>query len=349
MRQWIAGLLLALSGLLGLAAPAAATVGGDDGNPFNNLKVEVTPTAPSFSVSVAPEVNFVAYQVKVTNIAGVTVQGIAVYGVASVDGVVPVTNPLQPGGACVAGNFLGWLVKCEVGNLPPGGVAEFTVVFRSPPSGAEFRLSWGAGSFIPPSIEAGASTVALTTQTSTEIASGFQTAVPTSGGVFYTGAFGGVGSPSSPGVGSVATRNDPITTTIVVPAIAAPTTASVAEQVVPESCSPSITQCYESALKIPGTTFPATPLTIYLRIDATRIAFRASIGNAKIFYTPTDSGVATFVEVPLCSVSGGPTSGNPCIAERRRYSTAPLGGSSSDWVGDWEFKILAFDNGRYRN
>jgi len=181
--------------------------------------------------------------------------------------------------------------------------------------------------------------------------------------------------------------NDPFTTTVIVPAGSAATTASLAEQELAASCSAN-PRCFESKLTIPGS---FDFLTIILRRDRTtlmmskppknhghdsapgkghdkgngrghddddddgRYSGQSAIDQAIVKYFPDDdpANPDKFIIVPNCSVvpGGVPTPKHPCIQSRKAY---PTKSSSKTPVpagleGDRELVILAADNGRYSN
>src|SRR5262245_135041 len=151
--------------------------------------------------------------------------------------------------------------------------------------------------------------------------------------------------------------NDPFTTTVIVPAGAAATTASVAEREIAASCSAN-PRCFESKLVIPGN---FDFLTIILRRDRTtlmtskppkghghdsapgkghdkgkgnghddddddgRYSGQSAIDQAIVKYFPDDdpANPDKFIIVPNCSVvpGGVPTSKHPCIQSRKAYPT----------------------------
>ena len=183
--------------------------------------------------------------------------------------------------------------------------------------------------------------------------------------------------------------NDPFTTTVIVPAGSAATTASVAERELAASCSAN-PRCFESKLVIPGS---FDFLTIILRRDRTtlmmskppkghghdsapgkghdkgkghghddddddddgRFSGQSAIDQAIVKYFPDDdpANPDKFIIVPNCSVvpGGAPTPKHPCIQSRKAYATKSTSKSPvpAGLEGDWEFVILAADNGRYTN
>jgi hypothetical protein len=145
----------------------------------------------------------------------------------------------------------------------------------------------------------------------------------------------------------VATTSDPWTTTLVVPPINFTTTARATELQNGElgSCSAVYTAggCFSTDLDIPSAPGAFASLTIYLRVDRTKInLLGTSIANAVIRYSKDGN---SFVDLANCTATNVATPGNPCILARKAYDfTSPI-----DWQYDWEFKIQAVDNGRYVN
>jgi hypothetical protein len=193
---------------------------------------------------------------------------------------------------------------------------------------------------------AGSGDAILVTQPITDINLGFETFVTETGGLFYSG-FVGQGCGSIPGSWPSAT--DPFTTTLFVPPINFTTTAKVYETPPNgQSCSPLYTAdgCFQSDLKIPSAPAAFDSLKIYLRIGPNKITPGASIANAVLKYSKDSSSPE--IDLQSCSQTGGPTSGNPCIASRRAYGTNYPVPSPSSCGGVWEFLVEAVDNGLYR-
>jgi hypothetical protein len=337
--------VVSLSALFAASAMATTGVWVQNSNyEWDFLEIDVKPSAPSFSVSVAtpPKTNFAAFEVKITNPTNKPVYNIFVFGrgiAQSPESPASFFAAGSPG--CSLGYWAPWLIKCNAGNLAPWESKTITVTFLSPTApSTELNLKWAVSSLFPPSYEHGEEPVALITETPEQQALGFTTAVPvtTTPQTFWTGV-----NTSGGGVGCVATFADPFCTTITLPPVLASKSATVAEGLNLESCSPVYGQCFESELKIPAATFSvANPLVVYLRVDVSRIKAGASIANATVSYEHTPG--AGFVPLSNCSVAP-PAPQVPCIAARKKYgSTSP-----ADWKGDWEFTLNALENGRYRN
>jgi hypothetical protein len=165
-----------------------------------------------------------------------------------------------------------------------------------------------------------------------------KSAVPKAGGTLFTGV--GVTT-----LGAVATATDPWTTTVIVPAnFSAPTGNYTVATIAETSDVPLASNLFtkeSTQLTIPGS---FSSLRILLRRDVSTIAPKAKIDSARIYYSPNTAGTDLGTELFACTLAG-PSPGVPCINRRTEYTkrNAP----SSAWEGDWEFEILALDNGRY--
>ncbi len=160
-----------------------------------------------------------------------------------------------------------------------------------------------------------------------------KSAVPKSGGTYFTGAAG------------VPTAADNFTTSIVVPAGPTYTTAEIVETPLslPENpnCHTFIT-CYKSQLTIPGAFSPY--LTIVLRQDASNIKPGMSINSAVIFY---DDEHGFRIVLDCASPTTPRIDGLPCIAKRVTYSNAEVPGWTPELDGDFEWTLINIKNGGY--
>jgi hypothetical protein len=236
------------------------------------------------------------------------------------------------------------VVTCSKFSVNKGTSKSFTITYKTPVSGDKLRLTVESTSNAIKG--SGYADTTLITIPYEQTIVGFKTYVPPEGGTFYTGANGNwSGSPGSPAIPS-----DPWTTTIVIPPIGFSTTATVDEKQNGEltGCSGSYYVaggCFDTNLVIPSAPGAIQTMTIYLRIDATKINFfGGTIGTAVIKYTK--DGV-NYAPVLPCSQTGGPTAGSPCMANRRAYGNTP--DIPIAWQLDWEFEVNAVDNGRYIN
>jgi hypothetical protein len=142
----------------------------------------------------------------------------------------------------------------------------------------------------------------------------------------------------------------PWTTTVTVPASATYTTADVLEETIATPLAPNLADQSSSRLTIPG---QFAQLVIKLRRDASTLLKGAKIASARVSYDdpshPDARVVYPYEVLPCTDTTYGtlPQPGIPCIRTRTEYTkkNAP----TADWVGDWEFEILANDNGRYTN
>lgn len=227
-------------------------------------------------------------------------------------------------------------VKDTTAPLTPDGVAGLCATTDCVAFGGITFYAEGTGGVQSPpqnsTVPWAADLVTLGTANPTLVKSGVQK----SGGLLFTGD------------GAVATENDPWTTTVIVPAnFSAPTgTYTVATIDEPQSEAPLASNLFTkqaTILTIPGT---FASLTILLRRDATTIAPKAKIDSARVYYSSNNIDLGT--QLFSCAITGGPTLGMPCISKppkeyTRKNSPTPA------WIGDWEFEILALDNGRYSN
>ena len=96
---------------------------------------------------------------------------------------------------------------------------------------------------------------------------------------------------------------------------------------------------------MPGT---FNSLLVVIRWDESKIKPGTKPENVKLFYTH-DPNLAP-VQVQLCSVTGGPTPGQPCLESiPSKYSKQSVPLVPSSFWGDIEFRVTAIDNGRYTN
>jgi hypothetical protein len=301
------------------------------------LDVTVTPVLPQVSISVPPRLSYAQYTVTITNNTNSNISGLSFFGLATGVPSNAIATFKEASITCVSAPAQ-WDIRCDFGPVAKHTAVHFTVTYIAPTSGDQLRLAWALyDSTGFPASETAASYVNLVDQTAADIATRFETIVPSTGGTFYTGTAGG----SSTIPGSAPTKLDPFTTTVIIPSSSSSTTASVAEAVLASSCSANYSQCYESNVTIPGT---FAHLTIYLRIDSTRLTPFSNLANAVIYYQHSTSTAQ--IGLQNCGPSG-PSSGVPCIESRQKYTAANA--PTPEWKGDWEFKIQALDNGRYIN
>jgi len=249
---------------------------------------------------------------------------------------------------CAADPLDATSIDCSLPALPPEiSSKEFTVSFVSPTAGSQIRLRWLAvfdngespgysngddGNYFIPLIPRSDNSV------TSYIPAGREVTVATGSGV--------------------ATSSDTWVTKVNVPAGNNPTTANVDEAANEQvDCPPGMTQCSTSNLQIPGT-FQGL-LEITLVRDSSTIPKGARIADAVVYYKkdgidPTTNEPFTFKQVQPCADNPAPTAGEPCEYVKFRFAyprkNSPKGTQwLSDFLGDWEFVIYAFDNGKYAN
>lgn len=344
---------LGLCAVTALVAVSPAQAGKADAV----LTLEAVPTVASVSrdaTATEPAADFrAAYRVSIYNpsnssknfrfVGNVTVAG---------QGSTPPTQFVSSRPDCTLTGTNPVEVMCPKLEVAKGATINFQLEFRTPTVGSQMNL-W-ASLYFPASngtlTASGTVSTQLVKLDYIDYTLGFNTFVPKTGGTFFSG----VASTLAGSPGGVATTGDPFTTTIVVPPIPFTTTALVVELQRGEldGCSLLYASggCFESNLTIPSASGALAGLTIYLRMDRSRINFIGSnIADAVLSYTK--DGV-TFVTVPNCTAPGVEpavvaTSGRPCIRARKAYPGSP--DIPDEWKFDWEFRIEAVDNGRYVN
>lgn len=154
-----------------------------------------------------------------------------------------------------------------------------------------------------------------------------------------------------------ATCDNPFVTTVNVPAA-----ATVSLNVNPSldtfdttACSSPSGACqFFSRVRIPQRTFAAAnPLRITLRRDRCTIEGRGIIGKAlqifeeQVFYRKDLTNA--YNRVYSCHITGGPTTGNPCIRSRGIYTifNLPNVPDKLKYLGDHFWNIEATENGKY--
>ena len=366
-----AGALAALA--LAVALPAAAH------GPDARLDIVATPTSVTrSSVSLA---TYASYRMTITSLERERFNQFKFKGTVAVEGL--------PAGSTAATTLFGvdgascalasGVLECTVpGELVDcGQTLSFSVTLKTPDAGTGITVT-GKSTFVEHYRQwAATNTASAATALSEPSPDSVSSYVPASASAATT-LFSGTNTQSGvvgaiPIVDTKAVPpiNDPFTTTVIVPAGSAATTATVTESEVLTSCSAN-PRCFQSKLTIPGS---FDFLTIILRRDRTtlmsskppkgkghddddddgRHSGQSSIDNAIVKYFPDDdpSNPDRFIIVPNCSVvpGGVPTPKNPCIASRKAYPKKSTGKNPvpPGLEGDWEFVILATDNGRYTN
>lgn len=236
------------------------------------------------------------------------------------------------------------VIECDDLKVNKNSSKTFSVTFITPQAGTKLRFSVKSTSSASPG--EGYADTPLITQPAVDINLGFETFVTEEGGLFYTGSSANACSTAP---GSWPSSVDPFTTTLYVPPIDFTTTAKVYETPPDgQSCSPLYTAdgCFQSDLTIPSAPAAFNNLKIYLRISPTKIVPGSNIANAVLKYLKDPAHPE--IDLQSCSQTGGPTSGNPCIRERKAYTVPPASGAGYfGCVGVWEFLVEAVDNGRF--
>ena len=163
------------------------------------------------------------------------------------------------------------------------------------------------------------------------------------GGSFFTGS-------------GVTTTADPFATSVTVPTAATYTAEASIEEatfttVLSGGESPTtltcvnFTPCYLSAVTVPGS---FAYLTVILRQDASTINRGVRIDTVQIWYDGSDvAGDSYHGYIPQCASPTTPFSDRPCIASSKYYKNKSVPGWTDDLNGDFEWIIIANENGRY--
>lgn len=358
-RTWLRGALFAAS----MACTGAAFAGVGD-----VMSTTVTPLQSTVTYRIdnasPPLVTFLGYRVSITNIGTNTSNNVTFVASTSVSSAsaTPSSGETAPffesdGLACVTTSADATAISCVAGQLKSGESVSFAVFFKAPtqrvtcPSTnpACDTVSLTGVTYYAETINGGTPSpqnsselwtpppvVALGTSNPTRIKS----ALPKSGGTFYTGSAGDPGT------------TVPFGTFVNVPAVPQTSYAQVASIDLNAigSGNPNFNTCasyanfytcYASALSIPGVDYSGTPnaLTIVLRVGPSDIQTGTKIGNVVLSYT---SDTVTNYVVPAC-VNGAPQPGGlPCVLQRIAYKKSdPL------LPGVFEFQLLNLKNGSY--
>jgi hypothetical protein len=338
--QGVFGRWLALASLMLAHVPLAWAGAGI-------MHTTVEPLQDNVTYSGTTLQTFFAYKVTVGSDATNTntINNVRFTGTLSISTSEVATFSSADGIGC---NATGMSVDCAIGQLRAGQSVSFAVFFKSPQragaadgvvsfSGTTFYAEGTGGpNSVPPNstVNWTASSVTLGTLNPTHVKS----AVQKSGGTLFTGD------------GAAAKSTDTWTTTVTVPASATYTTADVLEETIATPLAPNLADQSSSTLTIPG---QFAQLVIKLRRDASTLLKGAKIASARVLYKdpshPDARVVYPYEVLPCTDTTFGtlPQPGIPCIRTRTEYTkkNAP----TADWVGDWEFEILANDNGRYTN
>ncbi len=329
---------------LGFGAQAFATYGRD------HVSIKVVSDPASVSVSRAGGPSFrVSYEVTVKNNSSRNSYTYDFKGTTAVSGATGSTAIARFDGstglscAVVSAADKPTVVECDDLKVDKNSSKTFSVTFITPQAGTKLRFTVKSTSTA--SRGEGYADTPLITQPAVDINLGFETFVTEEGGLFYTGSSANACSPAP---GSWPSSTDPFTTSLYVPPINFTTTATVYEPPPDgQSCSPLYTAdgCFQSELTIPSAPGAFNNLKIHFRISPSKIVPGSNIANAVLKYQK-DSGHPE-IDLQSCSQTGGPTSGVPCVRERKAYTFAPNTPAPS-CVGIWEFLVDAVDNGSFR-
>jgi hypothetical protein len=236
-------------------------------------------------------------------------------------------------------------VRCAFGQFRNGASASFALFYKAPvqdtisplPAGSDLVTFSGrtitaegfnGGNSPNNSVDAW-TTGAVTLGTSNPTL--VKTAVPKSGGSFFTG------------LGGLSLADDPIATTVTLPPLAtAFTTATIQESPAAGNCNAFVT-CYGTQLTIPGTFSPF--LTTVVRLDSANIKRGTRIESVTIIYVADDA--TAHVVGPCASPTTARADGIPCLASSKYYKNKKVAGWTPELDGDFEFTFIGTRNGRF--
>jgi hypothetical protein len=335
MRRWS----IALAAVFVLAAGGSAFAQADPG-----ISAEVTPVPGQVTLNRAAGTgslaldSYASFFVPLRNDGGSTLNLVFFNATVSSDQQAVVVDSVigLPAGSCSGVGTA--TIACSIGSMAKNTGKDFYVVVRAPQQGSSIVMNYlsggdeGNGGGNGCCNLAGSATTGLRDPATDPLARERTTSFVRPGieQSYFTGT------------GTAATATDPWLTFVTVPASSQQiTTLEIVETSSNVPLASNLFSREVSSLTIPGT---FASLRIILRRDSSTIASSAKIASARIYYYGgTDPG-ALGTELFACTAAG-PAPGVPCIASRVEFSkkTAP----TPAWERDWQFEILAIDNGRY--
>jgi hypothetical protein len=332
-RRCIAALFAAACSLASTAAFAQADPGITAA--VTAVPTEVTLNRPAVADTALALDSYASFAVPLRNNGGSTLNRVFFNATVSSDQQAVVVDSVfgLPATACTGVGTA--TIRCALGSLATGAGLDFFIVVKAPAVGTKIDLNYvtggdegnGGGNGCC-NLTGLASTTLRDPATDTQFLVRTTSFVKNNGGKFFTG--GGV----------AVTPADPWLTLVQVPVTGFVTTLEITEVSSNVPLASNLRTTETSNLTIPGS---FASLVITLRRDASTIAPGAKVSNARLYYAQTAAqGLGT--ELFACTPAG-PSPGVPCISRRVEYTkkTAP----TPAWEGDWEFEILALDNGRY--
>jgi len=334
---------------------ATSAIGG-----AGTITTVVTPLSPSVTYAINATstrpalVTYVGYTVSIANVGGNTINSVLFTATAvATDTQEKVTFSAADGASCTTSADL-TSIQCAIGQLRAGQtVPTFAVFFRAPVkatngvadgigedlisfTGTTFYAEGTGGPKSPPQNSTtgwSASTVTLGTSNPTLVKS----ALPKSGGLFFTGD------------NAITTAADPFAISVTVPSAPIFSTAELLESDISTNINCSslshFVKCYQSAITLPGIVFSSSSgdyLTIVARADASNIKPGTKISDVLIQY---DDGSNVYNVGQCPNPTTARTDGIPCIAKAVFYKNKGVQGWSAELNGDFEWTFLNLKNG----
>lgn len=249
---------------------------------------------------------------------------------------------------CTVTNADSTSIDCNVGSLPVGGSATFTVTFTSPTSGTNIAFSWQAvfDNGTPPggsNGDADTANIGLDPIDTAKVVSDIPSNVAVT---FFTGT-------------GIATPIDPWVSILKAPSTVQAVTATVEEGVSLSQCSADLLDCRTTTMTIPSTfgVEGTRPLSQFLEVtilrDGSTIAKGAKIDSARLYYKHDPNTPGLGDEIQSCTDLTLPQAGKPC-EDRTQRTAFPKKGTPKSPVpagfeSDWKFVVYLYDNGRITN
>ena len=343
-----------MAGINGRAARALGLVmvgsvlGGGAWAAAGDVTVTIVPLPTVVSLSTDAQTTRAAYQVSIQNNTSNVLNKVSLRGrttVVGADGAAAAFVEALAGtpNPCAGDPLDPTAVVCDFGRLTGSGSAgsarSLIAIFDTPKVGtsigftavATFKEGTSDQPNNPPSNDTTVATSA--TELSPDVPlDQAKSYIPSRGASLFTGPSG------------VATGSDQWATTIKVPS--ATTAAIFEDDNGGNSCSAAVPTCFGSTVTVPGS-FGGPFLEITVRRDASLIPSNAKIADVAVLYQADGVALADAVALPGCSTlpGGVPNAENKrCVKTRTAYGKG--GNVPLLFRGDWEFLILAIENGR---
>jgi hypothetical protein len=311
----------------------------------------------SYRVSVSNKTTNDLNRVKFSaTVSVVDANGSTTSAVAPIDtgiGIIDVSG--SPPNCTVAGDLKSLTCNFVDAQLSPSEFAEFIFVVKAPTAGNKIKVDWtfegyegnGGGNGCCKTIAYTATNLIDSTTAGSTVKTHAQTFVVASN------ASNNNNNQVFTGTATQATATDPWRTSVTLGSgflVNEPnkpsrtyTTTTIDEILLSQSCSAlNNNQCWQSQVSIPFAVWSDTnPLLIQLDRHSSSIKNGSKLSNYVLRYS---KNLTDYADIPSCSTTVKPTSGNPCIDGA--CVEIPLPTSPPTFI--WRCNIKAVDNGGYK-